>query len=354
MKAKLLIAGPSGAGKTWTGLSVARRLVGPDGTICVIDTEHGSALTYADQFDFHHLPWLPPFDPTELVETLIELNDAYDAIICDSLSHFWAGTGGTLDIAGGQFQGWKGARPKQNRLVDYLISLPVHGIWCTRSKMEYSMEKVGGKTTVERIGLAPVQDQDLVYEMNVAVQLDMDHNMTVTKSRTPAVPVGRMYPAGTQDKMANDYAEWLAGGVPMASQAAIDKIVEVVSGIEDKEARNDIKRRFKEEVGVPQSLTEDQLDVAAAWLLENVPRRDVETPEDATAAPGAADDVPDIPEWAYELANQGSRDDVIQELKQQDLDADGRSSEGTLRRRLAEFYAVNPDAFHPAEQPAEA
>jgi hypothetical protein len=34
----------------------------------MIDTEKESALTYADDFTFDHLPWDPPFEPRELAQ----------------------------------------------------------------------------------------------------------------------------------------------------------------------------------------------------------------------------------------------------------------------------------------------
>ena len=40
---KLAITGPSGSGKTYSGLKLARGLVGPSGRIAVVDTENGSA-----------------------------------------------------------------------------------------------------------------------------------------------------------------------------------------------------------------------------------------------------------------------------------------------------------------------
>ena len=46
---RLALCGPSGAGKTYSSLELARHL---GKTTAVIDTEHGSASKYADRFDF--------------------------------------------------------------------------------------------------------------------------------------------------------------------------------------------------------------------------------------------------------------------------------------------------------------
>lgn len=283
---RVMLSGPSGAGKTWTSLSMARVLVEGDLTrVLVIDTERESALTYADVFPgFAHLPWRPPYDPTELADALGGLGDAYGLVIVDSFSHFWRGQGGTLDIADGKFGGWKTARPVQERLVEAVLAVPAHVLLCVRSKMEYLVEGGGGtKQTVTKLGLAPMQDDTLVYEVNVALDLDLEHRLTVVKSRTNAVPVGRMYPAGLEGKAAQDYAEWLVGGVPPASRDDIDRMVALFAGMPDAEARKSAKAAFVERFGTPQALTANQVADALAWLAEQAPPAPP-TPEPHVAA----------------------------------------------------------------------
>src|SRR4051794_16392214 len=112
----LLLTGPSGAGKTWTALTIAQILGTP--TI-VFDTEARSALDYADVFSFEHVAWTAPYDPAELAANVVAAPArGYDVVIVDSFSHFWSGQGGTLDIADGRFTGWKEARPVQREAVD--------------------------------------------------------------------------------------------------------------------------------------------------------------------------------------------------------------------------------------------
>lgn len=283
MFGRAMLSGPSGAGKTWTGLSIATVLA-DGGPLLVIDTERESALTYADTFAFEHLPWRPPYDPTELVETLRAIGDRYAVVMVDSLSHFWRGDGGTLDIADGKIGGWKTARPVQERLVEAILSVPAHVLLCVRSKMDYLVEGGNGtKQTVTKLGLAPVQDDTLVYEVNVAFDIDSEHRMTVTKSRTPAVPVGRMYPAGHERKAAEDYAAWLAGGTPPAARKDADAIIAVMDGIADKDRRRDVKQAFVHRWGMPQSLTVDKVKDAAAWLNDLV----ADSPHSGTSNPPA-------------------------------------------------------------------
>lgn len=284
LAARALFQGPQGSGKTWTMLSVARQMaVRPDGTpatVLLIDTERESALTYADVFTFKHLPWQAPYDPAELTSVLdtlathgapsIELPPlgADDVLLIDSFSHYWQGTGGILDIANGRVQGgWDKARPIQNALVEQLLAMPCHVLLGARMKNTVLVSDNG--KTIENVGLTIVQDDALAYELNVVLQLDTQHNATVMKSRTPAVPVGRVYPGGLQDKLAADYTEWLAGGIPPANREDVERIVGVFAGITDKAKRKELKDSFVESFGMPHALTAESVPAAFQWLADN-------------------------------------------------------------------------------------
>lgn len=234
LKARLMLSGPAGAGKTYSALDIASVL---GERILVIDTEKESALTYASDFTFTHLPWAPPFDPRELGSTLVQAGADFDAIIVDSFSHFWGGAGGTLDIADGKFGGWKTARPAQGDAIDGILSSAAHVIICTRAKMEYAQETVTQngreKVVVRKLGMAPQQDATLEYELNLAVDIDIDHRLTVAKSRTTAVPVGQAFAPGHARDLATAYRDWLEGGEPFADldeRAAIDQAAKALTG----------------------------------------------------------------------------------------------------------------------------
>jgi energy-coupling factor transporter ATP-binding protein EcfA2 len=147
MCARAMFQGPQGSGKTWTMLSIARLLAGAEGRTIMFDTERESGLTYADVFNFKHLPWRAPYDPAELTTTLDMLATkgvpslsippvvADDVLVIDSASHFWQGSGGILDIANGRVQGgWDKARPIQNALVEQILAMPCHVLLGARMK----------------------------------------------------------------------------------------------------------------------------------------------------------------------------------------------------------------------------
>lgn len=276
LKARLMLSGPAGAGKTWSALEIASEL---GESVLVIDTERESSLTYADEFTFTHLPWHEPYDPRELANELTTAAQDYDVIVVDSLSHFWGGQGGTLDIADGKFGGWKTARPAQNDVVQGILSAPCHIIVCVRSAIEHvqELDSRTGKQTVKKLGMAPKQDKDLEYELNLAVELDIDHRISVSKSRTIAVPVGRSFPSGHARDLGKLYREWLASGEPFAE-------LDVTAGLDiarralDDDAKRVLWKQWQDR-GLPADLsmlTVSQAETAGELIAGLTPAADPE------------------------------------------------------------------------------
>lgn len=234
MKGRMILSGAPGAGKTYTALQIASVL---GSRTLVIDTEKESALTYADDFTFEHLRWEPPFGPGELGATIGDCG-GYDTVIVDSLSHFWQKQGGTLDVAGGKFTGWAEARPLQEAMVEAFLSAPCHMVLCVRSKVKHTQEQdERGKHVVRKLGVGTIQDDTLEYEVNVAFDLSLDHTLTVAKSRTTALPVGRTYRPAQVEAMASTYAEWLASGatdLPVAVPSAKNELLMACGGDAEK------------------------------------------------------------------------------------------------------------------------
>jgi hypothetical protein len=227
-KLRLALIGLAGSGKSYSALAVGTHLV-PGGRVAVIDTERGSASLYADRFAFDVLE-LERHSPGDYCEAIAAAEEAgYDVIIIDSLSHAWAGKDGALEqvdkIAkregrSNNFTAWRDVTPQHNRLVDAMLSSKAHVIATMRSKMEYVLEKdEKGKSSVRKVGLAPIQRDGLDYEMSVVGDLNLNHELVISKSRCSAVPVGEII-AEPGEKLARKLREWLGSGVAPAAKVA--------------------------------------------------------------------------------------------------------------------------------------
>jgi hypothetical protein len=190
-KARIALAGPTGSGKTYTGLVLATTLAD---RVALIDTERGSASLYSGKngFSFDVLE-MNTYDPRDLVGALGAAGAAgYGAVVIDSLSHFWEGTGGMLEqvdhaskrAGGNSFGGWKEARPMERAMIDALLAFPGHVIVTMRTKTEYVVEEDSrGKKVPRKIGLKPVQRDGIEYEFDIVADLDIENTCVITKTR---------------------------------------------------------------------------------------------------------------------------------------------------------------------------
>jgi AAA domain len=191
-KLRLALYGPSGSGKTFTALAIAGGL---GERIALIDSERGSSAKYAPPrgpgVPFCKLD-LTSYEPAKYVRALgAAASEGFDVAIIDSLSHAWFAEGGILDQkdrSGGSFDAWAKLSPQQNSMLHAILTFPGHVIVTMRSKMEYVLEQrenKQGKTVSmpKKVGLAPVQRNDLEYEFDLAIMLDGDNVGHVQKTR---------------------------------------------------------------------------------------------------------------------------------------------------------------------------
>jgi len=216
---RLGLCGPAGSGKTYTALSVASVL----GTkVAVLDSEHGSASKYADEFSFD------TFTPTEFSPQVYmdaihaAEKGGYDVLIIDSLSHAWSGTGGVLEQvdnitarskSGNAFSaGWREVSPLHAKMVDAIVGAKIHIIATMRTKTEYVVEKdERGRSIPRKVGMAPVQRDGMEYEFDVVCDMDWEHKMVVTKTRCKSLDGKVMSKPGKE--FADTLKAWLTDGV---------------------------------------------------------------------------------------------------------------------------------------------
>ena len=231
-KARVAIDGPSGSGKTYTSL-IAATVLAQGGKIAVIDTERGSASLYSDKFNFDVLELVDTFSLQLYIDAIMAAEDAgYSVIVIDSLSHAWEGEGGALDMvdraakrsqSGNSYMAWKDVTPLQRKLVDTMLKSKSHIIATMRSKMDYVQEKDErtGKTTIRKVGMAPIQRQGMEYEFTIVADMDIDHNLMVSKSRCEVMADAVVNKPN--EKFFETLLNWLNDGEPITEKIIDDE-----------------------------------------------------------------------------------------------------------------------------------
>lgn len=217
-KARVALAGPSGSGKSYSALLLARGLT-PGGKIAAIDTEQGSLSLYSDMVDFDVCE-LKEYSPEAYIRILHEAEKAgYDTVIIDSLSHEWIFLLEEHDrMKGNSFTNWGAITPRHQALIEAMLQSPCHIIATMRSKTAYIQgTDKDGKTKVEKAGMAPQQRDGMEYEFTVTFDLDVRHIASSTKDRT------RLFD-GKNITITEQHGDalrvWLDSGAEIPTQAA--------------------------------------------------------------------------------------------------------------------------------------
>lgn len=253
-RARIALEGPSGSGKTYTALTLATAMAD---RVALIDTERGSASKYAlgsrgDGFTFDTLQ-MTKFDPRDLVGALAAAGQAgYGAVVVDSLSHFWMGQGGMLELvdavgkrsgSGGSFGGWKEARPFERAMIDALLAYPGHVIVTMRTKSEWVIEEdQRGKKQVRKVGTKAEQREGIEYEFDLVGDLDQENTLVVTKSRCPALS-GAVVIRPSAD-LAATMLDWLGDGAEAPDASAyVDSATGLTTVAAGRELYAEVERR---------------------------------------------------------------------------------------------------------------
>lgn len=232
--------GASGAGKTLSMLKTAKGFMDrmlPEATdhekwqkVGVIDTEHERSKIYAGTSNFgieigafKHLNFQEPFSVERLDAAIKFLKEKFDVkiIIIDSISHFWEGPGGILELQqkyGGTYQAWQQTNPHYAHFVSlvtgekYQIDM-LNGI---RAKQHYEVsQNEVGKLKVQKMGLKPTQRDSLEYEFHIAFNIDMDHIATTMKDNSGMF---NQVPQQIETEVGEKLYSWLKTGEDVISE----------------------------------------------------------------------------------------------------------------------------------------
>lgn len=172
------LAGASGSGKTFSAMQLATGICG-DEKFLVIDTESRRALHYADQFNFDHIDFPPPFTPERYLEAVkLGEKQGYKAIVIDSMSHEFDGEGGIMEAAANSsIKGpgaWKDPKMRHKKMVNAFLQVRTHLIFCLRAEEKIDMSKKDdrGRVIVENAGWFPICEKRWPYEMTASFTMN--------------------------------------------------------------------------------------------------------------------------------------------------------------------------------------
>lgn len=186
--AKIGVTAPSGCGKTFSSLLMARGLASSWDKVCLIDSE-GSGDKYAGH------PKLGPylvinlfeeegpdrFSPQRWIQAMQAAHEAgMEVVILDSATHEWQWCLEQKERLNKSINDWKSITPHHTRFVDCILQCPLHVIVCTRRKVEYALT---ADRKVEKLGMKSQMRDGFEYELDVNIGLNPQHMATIEKDR---------------------------------------------------------------------------------------------------------------------------------------------------------------------------
>ena len=187
---KILLAGASGSGKSYSALKLATGIANKmGGRIAAIDTEAGRIRYYANEFDFDDLQLSEPYTPEKYIEAITQAVDGgYSVLIIDSITHEWNYILDQVDKIPGtnSYTKWGKLTPRHNKFTEKMIQSPINIIATVRGKDAYVLEQdKNGKQVPKKVGLGYTQRDGLEYEYTVTFNIDQtNHVATVQKDNT--------------------------------------------------------------------------------------------------------------------------------------------------------------------------
>lgn len=191
-KLRVGLSGPSGGGKTYSGLLIAKGLASDMSKVAVIDTENGSADLYTQLGDYNVLPLKAPYTPERYIAAINECVKAgMEVIMIDSTSHEWDGKGGCLEInellgqtkfKGNNWAAWSETTPRHQKFIEAITTCPCHVITTARSKTDTIQTE---DKKIKKVGLKEIQREGFEYELTLNFNIDRDRHLAIaSKDRT--------------------------------------------------------------------------------------------------------------------------------------------------------------------------
>lgn len=198
-KLKLCLEGLAGSGKSHGALLMAQGLVeNPSAkTIAALDTENGTLELERGKPgvpDFSVVKMGSPYNPERYIDVInAAVEEGFELLIIDSLTHEWNGPGGILDIVtdlGARIKDtrlcWRKVTPRHDALIHAIIQAPIHIIVTLRTKADRMATKDDyGKAKTQTISTKVEQRDGIDYEFTLVGEVDRDsHKTYFSKNRT--------------------------------------------------------------------------------------------------------------------------------------------------------------------------
>lgn len=180
---KMGLYGPSGSGKTFTALLFAEGLAKISGKrVAFVDTERGTDFYCKDVPSRKLHPHAFDFDAlytksiTEINDSIMKLNpNEYSAIVIDSITHVWEAArlaySGKVTAAGTiPFHAWAKIKKPYKDLINFLLSSPMHVIFCGRQGNEFEEDENSGE--LKKVGVKMKAEGETPYEPHILIRME--------------------------------------------------------------------------------------------------------------------------------------------------------------------------------------
>ena len=180
--AKILISGPTNAGKTFGGLLLLKGLTN-DGKVLVVDSENRRSALHVGDPAFGEWKWdaiyctPEEFNGFNIAQVILDAQEAgYKGVLIDSYTHIWEEVTETANALGGRYTDFREAKEPHKRFLKVLIQSDLHIVCTSRSAMEYSQDTdANGKRSVTKLGLKPQGEAGFAYEVDFHFPVDERH-----------------------------------------------------------------------------------------------------------------------------------------------------------------------------------
>lgn len=180
---KIGFYGAQGSGKTFTSLLIAEGLAERSKKkIAFVDTEHGTDFyckrvpertAHPEAFEFDALYTR---SLTEVLDAVKSLDPKeYAVVVIDSMTHVWEAAKAAYDgkqtkIGTIPFQAWAKIKKPYKELMAYLLSSPMHVLFCGRQGVEYETDEESEE--LKAVGYKMKAEGETPYEPHILIRME--------------------------------------------------------------------------------------------------------------------------------------------------------------------------------------